>query len=332
MRGARGGARARARASAARRAGSAATGWRSAEWERSSRRPPRSTRSPATRPRCSSRRTTTRPGSTRRRSHAQTATSQVDGGVVERDAAGEPTGILREESAWQFRAPLSRCRPRTSSWRRRARAPASRASRGVVAIHDKDGWLGAPRHLPARRRARRADAARLAVGSVRAPAGARGARRPLGHRRRLPAHRLPEGVHGRDARLADRAGCSTARASRSRAARSSRRSSARRARRAGRSACTRSATARTARRSTRSRRRATLWAPLGLRHRIEHAQCLAPEDVGRFASTRRRLLGAVQPRALGPRPRRALLAGRRLDGAYAFRSLLGVGRGRRERL
>src|SRR5262245_43191205 len=29
---------------------------------------------------------------------------QVDGGVVERDADGEPTGVLREESAWQFRA------------------------------------------------------------------------------------------------------------------------------------------------------------------------------------------------------------------------------------
>ena len=28
---------------------------------------------------------------------------EVHGGVVERDAAGEPTGILREESAWQFR-------------------------------------------------------------------------------------------------------------------------------------------------------------------------------------------------------------------------------------
>ena len=27
----------------------------------------------------------------------------VEGGVVERDGAGEPTGILREESAWRFR-------------------------------------------------------------------------------------------------------------------------------------------------------------------------------------------------------------------------------------
>ncbi len=28
---------------------------------------------------------------------------EVDGGVVERDERGEPTGILREESAWRFR-------------------------------------------------------------------------------------------------------------------------------------------------------------------------------------------------------------------------------------
>ena len=28
---------------------------------------------------------------------------EVEGGVVERDAAGEPTGVLREEAAWRFR-------------------------------------------------------------------------------------------------------------------------------------------------------------------------------------------------------------------------------------
>ena len=38
---------------------------------------------------------------------------------------------------------------------------------------------------------------------------------------------------------------------------------------------------------------------------------------------RRRLLRPVQPRALRPRPRRPLLGATRLDGAYAFRSLLG---------
>ena len=47
--------------------------------------------------------TTTRSGSTRLRSPRRTAISQVAGGVVERDGDGEPTGVLREESAWRFR-------------------------------------------------------------------------------------------------------------------------------------------------------------------------------------------------------------------------------------
>ena len=78
--------------------------------------------------------------------------------------------------------------------------------------------------------------------------------------------------------------------------------------------CTRSATARTEKRWTRSSRRGTSWAPLGLRQRIEHAQCLAPEDLPRFARARRRLLGAVlatprrtaiSPSASGPPGSRA---------------------------
>jgi predicted amidohydrolase YtcJ len=63
------------------------------------------------------------------------------GGVVELDAAGEPTGILRENAAWHFRdryaAPsmdemLDACRDGLRI----------AAGRGVTAIHDKDGWLG----------------------------------------------------------------------------------------------------------------------------------------------------------------------------------------------
>ena len=36
---------------------------------------------------------------------------RVPGGVVETDASGEPTGVLREESAWEFRR--SACSPRS---------------------------------------------------------------------------------------------------------------------------------------------------------------------------------------------------------------------------
>src|SRR5206468_4468019 len=68
----------------------------------------------------------------------------VPGGVVERDAAGEPTGVLREESAWRFRE-------RYMIWPDEEYLDAMRAGvrlaneRGVTAVHDKDGWLGALR-------------------------------------------------------------------------------------------------------------------------------------------------------------------------------------------
>ena len=63
-----------------------------------------------------------------------------------------------------------------------------------------------------------------------------------------------------------------------------------------------------------------IWQPLGLRHRVEHAQCLAPEDIGRFAQ-----LGVACSVQFSHAPSDRDLAERfwpeRLDGAYAFRSL-----------
>jgi predicted amidohydrolase YtcJ len=66
----------------------------------------------------------------------------VPGGVVERDDAGEPTGVLREAAAWRFRDLWSR--PTTAELVDATRVGMALASeRGVTAIHDKDGWLGA---------------------------------------------------------------------------------------------------------------------------------------------------------------------------------------------
>ena len=65
--------------------------------------------------------------------------------------------------------------------------------------------------------------------------------------------------------------------------------------------------ARTAPRSTRSSARGTLWQPRGLRQRIEHAQCLAPEDVPRFAELGVAVSVAVHARALRRAAREALL-------------------------
>jgi len=69
---------------------------------------------------------------------------EVERGVVERDARGEPIGILREESAWQFRARFAALSE--DEWVDATRGGLRiAASRGVTAVHDKDGWLGAPR-------------------------------------------------------------------------------------------------------------------------------------------------------------------------------------------
>src|SRR6266581_2099836 len=69
---------------------------------------------------------------------------QVEGGIVELDDRGEPTGILREEAAWQFRDRylLTADDEFVDAMRDGLKIA---ASRGVTAVHDKDGWLGAPR-------------------------------------------------------------------------------------------------------------------------------------------------------------------------------------------
>src|SRR5581483_1264381 len=62
------------------------------------------------------------------------------------------------------------------------------------------------------------------------------------------------------------------------------------------------------------------WRPRGLRHRIEHAQCLAAEDVSRFGR-----LGVAASVQFSHAPSDRDLAdrfwGERTAGAYAFRSL-----------
>jgi predicted amidohydrolase YtcJ len=67
-----------------------------------------------------------------------------------------------------------------------------------------------------------------------------------------------------------------------------------------------------------------VWQPLGLRQRIEHAQCLAPEDASRFAE-----LGITVSVQFTHAPSDEQLAKRfwpdRLDGTYSFRSLLDSG-------
>src|SRR5262249_56697928 len=66
------------------------------------------------------------------------------------------------------------------------------------------------------------------------------------------------------------------------------------------------------------------WQPLGLRHRVEHAQCLRPEDAGRFAE-----LGLTASVQFSHAPSDEGLAKRfwadRLEQAYSFHDLLTAG-------
>ena len=149
---------------------------------------------------------------------------------------------------------------------------------------------------------------------------------------RLPPARLPEGVHGRDARLADGA---DARRRRDRDHDRATSSSAIVRRAAEVVAARRGARDRRPReprtRSTRSRRRATAWAPRGPAA-ADRARA-APRAGGRAAlrGARRRRVRAVLARALGPRARRALL-GRQDRRRVRLPLALRLRRGRRKRL
>ena len=67
---------------------------------------------------------------------------EVEGGVVVRDESGEPTGVLYEEAAWRFKGRFVQVPDEeyVEAMREGVRVA---ASRGVTALHDKDGWLGA---------------------------------------------------------------------------------------------------------------------------------------------------------------------------------------------
>ena len=69
---------------------------------------------------------------------------EVDGGVVERDTQGEPTGVLREEAAWRFKERHMTLADDEYLTAMRAGIKLANA-RGVTSVHDKDGWLGALR-------------------------------------------------------------------------------------------------------------------------------------------------------------------------------------------
>jgi predicted amidohydrolase YtcJ len=247
---------------------------------------------------------------------------EVDGGVVERDLNDEPTGILREEAAWQFRARFAM--PSEDEYVGATREGLRiAATRGVTAIHDKDGWLGAPgifQSVAAR------DGLTLRVWqSV-----------PFESLERLEALGLHAGIGDDFLRIGyvkgfmdGTLGSQTAWMLDGSGVRITSGEELQEVIRAGARAgwpVAVHAIGDGANREALDAFEATRaeWEPLGLRHRIEHAQCLAPDDVGRFAA-----LGIACSVQFSHAPSDRDLAerfwGERAEGAYLFRSLLDSG-------
>jgi predicted amidohydrolase YtcJ len=246
----------------------------------------------------------------------------VAGGVVERDESGKPTGILREEAAWQFSDRFVQLSEEESLAAMRAALRMANA-RGLTAVHDKDGGVGAPilwqrllsageltlrvwQSLPADR------LAHLEELGLTSPIGDGLLR--IGYLKVF----MDGTLGSRTARLRDGSGVEIT-------SRSELTEIVLRATRAGWPVAVH-AIGDQANRDALDAFAGTRdeWAPRGLRPRIEHAQLLAWEDVPRFAE-----LGVAASVQFSHAPSDRHLADRywagKTDRAYAFRSLWEAG-------
>jgi predicted amidohydrolase YtcJ len=251
-------------------------------------------------------------------SRASPDTLDVDGGVVERDERGEPTGVLREEAAWRFK---DRYVVTTQDeWVEATRTGIKLAnSRGVGAVHDKDGWLGSAGIF--QRIHEEGNLSLRVWGSIPHylvdQAGALSLRSGFGDEFLRIGYLkcFMDGTLGsQTALLTDGSGVQIT-------SRAELEEIIRRGAEAGWPVAVH-AIGDQANRDALNAFEATreVWRPLGLRHRIEHAQCLTPQDLPRFAA-----LGIACSVQFSHAPSDRDLAERfwpdRLDGAYSFRSL-----------
>jgi predicted amidohydrolase YtcJ len=246
----------------------------------------------------------------------------VEGGVVERDANGEPTGILREEAAWRFKDRYLRIPDDEYVDAMRIAVKLANA-RGVTCVNDKDGWLGAAGlwqrleqqgHLTLRvwQSVPHDKLPELRSLSLRSGFGS-----PLMRVGYLKV--FMDGTLGsQTAWMLDGSGVQIT-------------SGAELAEivRAGAEAGWPVGVHAIGDRANREALDAfeqtrEHWQRAGLRQRIEHAQCLAPEDVPRFAE-----LGVAVSAQFSHAPSDRHLVERfwadRTEGAYAFRSLIDSG-------
>jgi predicted amidohydrolase YtcJ len=246
----------------------------------------------------------------------------VDGGVVERDQRGEPSGVLREESAWQFRDEYIETSDDEYVEAMRAGIKVANA-RGVTAVHDKDGWLGALRLF---QRIREDGGLTLRVWQS-LPHTFLHNLEAIDFRAGLGDDRLRAGylkafmdgtLGSQTARMLDGSGVQIT-------SRDELEEIVRRSAPIGWPVAVH-AIGDLANREALDAFEATRdeWQPRGLRQRIEHAQCLAPEDLPRFAQ-----LGVAASVQFSHAPSDRDLADRlwpgKTDGAYAFRSLIESG-------
>jgi predicted amidohydrolase YtcJ len=262
---------------------------------------------------------------------------EVEGGVVVRDEGGEPTGVLYEEAAWAFKGRFVQV-PDDEYVETMREGVRVAASRGVTAVHDKDGWLGA---IGLWQRLEQQGALPLRVwqstpaerlGDLREIGLRSGAGSPLlrlgylktfmdgtlGSQTAWMLHSRNGGSH-RDVSVTDGGGGVVITTSEK--LEQIVREGAEAGWPVGVHAIGDAANKAALDAFERSRE---AWQPRGLRQRIEHAQCLAPEDVGRFAE-----LGIAVSLQFTHAPSDEQLAKRfwadRLDGTYSFRSLLESG-------
>jgi hypothetical protein len=247
---------------------------------------------------------------------------EMAGGVVELDENGEPTGVLREESAWRFRDRYLTASDDefVDAMREGLRIV---AARGVTAVHDKDGWLGAPRFWQ-----RLAEDGALTLRVWQSlPYDHVGRLEEIGFRSGIGDELLRIGylkafmdgtLGSQTARMLDGSGVEiTSRDQLVEIIRAGARAGWPVAVHAIGDLANREAL--DAFEETRDD-----WEPLGLRQRIEHAQLLAPEDIARFGE-----LGVAASVQFSHAPSDRDIADRnwagKTEGAYAYRSLLDSG-------
>ncbi len=261
-------------------------------------------------------------------SSAALAVAQGDldcpGGLVERDERGEPTGILREQAAWRFWQRHVLASVSEQEWEEALRAALKvAAARGLTAIHDKDGSLGA---LARFQRLHEQGALTLRVWQSlpheQLDSIARLGLRPGlgdGHLRLGYLKVFMDGTLGSGtARMLDGSGVEIT-------SRAELEEIVRRAASVGWPVAVHAIGDQANRDALDAfERTQEAWRPQGLRQRIEHAQCLAPEDIPRFAA-----LGIAASVQFSHAPSDQDLAERlwagRLEGAYAYRALVESG-------